>query len=90
MKPFSEAALAADWKWGCGGRSPLPGARTKFGTGRATGKVDITVLAVLRVADRVRNADAVLAGCLYAVAWGPSGTIIRRSYRFLVILHKNM
>ena len=28
-----EAALAADWKWGCGGRSPRPppGARTKFG-----------------------------------------------------------
>ena len=33
MKPFLEAALAADWKWGCGGRSPPPGARTKFGTG---------------------------------------------------------
>ena len=32
MEPFSEAALAADWKWGCGGRSPPPGARTKFGT----------------------------------------------------------
>ena len=32
MKLFSEAALAADWKWGCGGRSPPPGARTKFGT----------------------------------------------------------
>ena len=28
---FPEAALAADWKWGCGGRSPPPGARTKFG-----------------------------------------------------------
>ena len=25
MEPFSEAALAADWKWGCGGRSPPPG-----------------------------------------------------------------
>ena len=25
MKPFPEAALAADWKWGCGGRSPPPG-----------------------------------------------------------------
>ena len=24
MEPFSEAALAADWKWGCGGRSPPP------------------------------------------------------------------
>ena len=32
MEPFSEAALAADWKWGCGGRSPPPGARTKFGS----------------------------------------------------------
>ena len=30
MEPFSEAALAADWKWGCGGRSPPPAARTKF------------------------------------------------------------
>ena len=28
---FPEAALAADWKWGCGGRSPPSGARTKFG-----------------------------------------------------------
>ena len=33
---FPEAALAADWKWGCGGRSPPPGARTKFGSTCAT------------------------------------------------------
>ena len=26
-----EAVLAADWEWKCGGRSPPPGARTKFG-----------------------------------------------------------
>ena len=25
MEPFSEAALVAIWKWGCGGRSPPPG-----------------------------------------------------------------
>ena len=24
MEPLSEAALAADWKWGCGGRSHPP------------------------------------------------------------------
>ena len=51
--PPPEAALAADWKWGCGGRSPPPGPTPATGSKSVaihllpTGKVKIVIFKIL-------------------------------------------